>query len=164
MTKFNFEEFSNLVNKTSVLLNETERNKDQEIRLKGNIKALKYIIKNIDDMKLKEQADNILTSLLENKVCTTEINITQTKKNDEMETLVDENILKDSKSLRKITEEFNQSLKRDRNILDKISENYKENIKESTKNITETTESVYVSTYLFYITVIFIVCYFIIRI
>ncbi|ORE00103.1 hypothetical protein A0H76_2263 [Hepatospora eriocheir] len=164
MTKFNFEEFSNLVNKTSVLLNETERNKDQEIRLKGNIKALKYIIKNIDDMKIKEQADNILTSLLENKVCTTEINITPTKKSDEMETLVDENILKDSKSLRKITEEFNQSLKRDRNILDKISENYKENIKESTKNITETTESVYVSTYLFYITVIFIVCYFIIRI
>lgn len=171
---FDPNDFKQIINTTTDLLDQIKTASDDDaeeiqLRIDSNIHALQIIGTEIADPELKQRALDIIGSLCATALpVRSDSNIARLRqrRGAERSELVDSEIMRNTQELKRMACKFGESLKTDKQVLQRATERMSKNSVETSrsfKEISEQSRGIGSGTYLFLAILIFVVMYFIIR-
>lgn len=171
---FPHNDFKQILDSTAEMMDKvkscpTEDKEELKIRIESNVHALKLIASKIEDPEIKETVLQSIQGLSKDVVLEERSSSKNRKVKESGEThteIIDEDLLKNSLTLKKMAVEFGNSLKTDHSVLEKLGGNMQKTQVENKKSLQvleKTGNRVKSSTFIFFTTIIFVIMYFIIR-
>lgn len=177
---FNIQEFQAILNDTKKLFNEDLTDEEIIFKIRNNLKILTILCNKIEDKNIKHDALKTLNEIKNNDKIKLYnlIDINPISKSNSIQNvnykehklsinnLIEQEMLENSIKLHNMTKKFNETLDKDKKIIDKTKQSYMRNFKESSKNTLNisTSESFNTLYYFFQTLVIVILMFLIIKI
>lgn len=175
---FDIQEFQVILNNTKKLLNEDLTDEEVIFQIRNNLKILTILCNKIEDKNIKHTALKTLNEIKNNdkiKMHNLIVDINSTSKPNfvqnvnykehktNINNLIEQEMLENSVKLHNITKKFNETLDKDKKIIDKTKQSYIRNFKESSKNaLNISTSESFNTLYYFFQTIAIVILMFLI--
>ncbi len=172
---FNSEDFKKIINETSQLLDKIAHVDEGDIeeiqmRIDSNIQALRIMGNQIEDLELKERAQDIIksisTKLPIGNVDNIVIKLRNRNSKEDRSDLIDTELYKSAKELKEMAVNFNKILDSDKNILNRVVDKMSKNThggKSNMNKLISKNPTISSSTFFLIAIIMFIIMYFFIK-